>query len=49
MGRIIKLGKSNSKICATCEYWDGGTGSLPQKDIEIRPKLWKLTMKQLKH
>ena len=38
MGRIIKLGKSNSKICATCEYWDGGTGFVTSKGYRNSPE-----------
>ena len=48
MGRIIKLGKSNSKICATCEYWDGGTGFVTSKGYRNSPETMEVDNEALK-
>ena len=48
MGRIIKLGKSNSKICATCEYWDGGTGFVTSKGYRNSPETMEVDNEAIK-
>lgn len=43
MARLIKIGKTDSKICASCEFWDGGTVFLKQKGYSNSPETMELS------
>ena len=42
MARLIRIGKSDSKLCATCEYWEGGTVFLKSKGYSNSPETMEL-------
>ena len=43
MARLIKIGKRESKICATCEFWEGGTGFVSSKGYVNSPETIELS------
>lgn len=43
MSRLIKLGRHESKMCATCEFWEGGTGFLTPKGYANAPETMELS------
>lgn len=45
MARIIRIGKPESKICATCEFWEGGTDYLSPKGYTNSPETMELNDK----
>lgn len=43
MARLIKIGKNESKICATCEFWERGTEFVKPKGYVNSPETMELS------